>query len=182
MADLAPPRMARFPPPLSSPPVPEPAIKPELTSPPAHTPPPRSAPKSPPLHPHHPPALNMFALRQLPRVARLAPRAPTVARTLSSSVARRSDHQEPLLQGPGGKTGEVPTDLEQATGLERFELLMKLKGEEAFSMEPLEVTRLGTPTDPIEVFSLVSLNEGWSGLEWAGQEEDEGWAISLGCG
>jgi len=109
----------------------------------------------------------MFALRQLPRIARAAPRvAPTtVARTFTSSVARRSDHQEPLLQGPGGKTGEVPTDLEQATGLERFELLMKLKGEEAFSMEPLEVTRLGTPAEPIEVFSLVSnpsrLGRGW---------------------
>ena len=97
----------------------------------------------------------MFALRQLPRVARAIPRVAPVVRTLSTSVARLSEHQEPLLQGPGGKAGEVPTDLEQATGLERFELLMKLKGEEAFSMEPLEVTRLGTPTDPIEVFSLV---------------------------
>lgn len=62
-----------------------------------------------------------------------------------------------LTQGTGGKDGQVPTDLEQATGLERFELLMKLKGEEAFSLEPLEVTRMGTPKEPIMVFSLVSL-------------------------
>jgi hypothetical protein len=60
--------------------------------------------------------------------------------------------------GPGGKTGEVPTDIEQATGLERFELLHKLKGEEAFSMEPLQMDRLGTLADPIRVFSLVSLS------------------------
>lgn len=60
--------------------------------------------------------------------------------------------------GPGGKTGEVPTDIEQATGLERFELLHKLKGEEAFSLEPLQVDRLGTLAEPIMVFSLVSLH------------------------
>ncbi|GAA6003782.1 hypothetical protein JCM10207_003596 [Rhodosporidiobolus poonsookiae] len=88
----------------------------------------------------------------LPRVA---PRVqPT--RTFLTSLPRLSDHQEPLLQGPGGKTGEVPTDFEQATGLERFELLHKLKGEEAFSLEPLEVPRLGTLSDPIMVFSLDS--------------------------
>ena len=48
----------------------------------------------------------------------------------------------------------MPTDLDQATGLERFELLMKLKGEDAFSVEPLEVIRMGTLVDPITVFSL----------------------------
>ncbi|SCZ87623.1 BZ3500_MvSof-1268-A1-R1_Chr2-2g05089 [Microbotryum saponariae] len=66
-----------------------------------------------------------------------------------------------LPQGPGGKPGQVPTDLEQATGLERFELLMKLKGEEAFSLDPLEVTRLGTVQDPISVFSLVRRISCW---------------------
>lgn len=66
-----------------------------------------------------------------------------------------SDHA--TKQGSGGKDGQVPTDIEQATGLERFELLMKLKGEEAFSLEPLEVARMGTVSEPIMVFSLVSL-------------------------
>ncbi|GAA6063363.1 hypothetical protein JCM10212_004409 [Sporobolomyces blumeae] len=86
-----------------------------------------------------------------------APRAalPRVqpARTFLTSLPRFSA-PEPTVLGPGGKTGEVPTDIEQATGLERFELLHKLKGEEAFSLEPLEVTRLGTLNDPIMVFSL----------------------------
>ncbi|CEQ41561.1 hypothetical protein JCM21900_000929 [Sporobolomyces salmonicolor] len=91
-------------------------------------------------------ALRSVAPRALPRVQ------PT--RSFLTSLPRRSDHQEPLLQGPGGKTGEVPTDFDQATGLERFELLHKLKGEEAFSLEPLEVPRLGTLSDPIMVFSL----------------------------
>lgn len=103
-----------------------------------------------------------------------------VARSFVSSQLRSSDHAEPIIQvrtgcgnkvivctlnadysphwqqGTGGKDGQVPTDIEQATGLERFELLMKLKGEEAFSLEPLEVTRMGTVQDPVMVFSLVS--------------------------
>lgn len=67
-------------------------------------------------------------------------------------------YYEQVITGTGGKAGEVPTDLEQATGLERMELLYKLKGEDAFSVEPLEVIRMGTLVAPIEVFSLVSLN------------------------
>lgn len=93
----------------------------------------------------------MFALRTL----RTAVRAP-IRRTIASSASRLSAHVEPTLIGEGGKTGQVPTDLEQATGLERFELLLKLQGEDAFSTAPLEVLRLGTVASPIEVFSLVS--------------------------
>lgn len=55
--------------------------------------------------------------------------------------------------GPGGKAGEVPTDLDQATGLEREELLAKLEGRELFDMEPLNMTHLGTPSNPIVVQS-----------------------------
>ncbi|GAA5981351.1 hypothetical protein JCM5350_004374 [Sporobolomyces pararoseus] len=90
-------------------------------------------------------ALRSVVPRALPRVQ--------PARTFLTSLPRRSD-VEPTVLGPGGKTGEVPTDIEQATGLERFELLHKLKGEEAFSLEPLQMDRLGTLADPIMVFSL----------------------------
>ncbi|SCV70473.1 BQ2448_1867 [Microbotryum intermedium] len=96
----------------------------------------------------------MFRLAVRSPVARVAIATPRIAaRSFLTSVPRRSE-PEPIIQGPGGKVGHVPTDLEQATGLERFELLMKLKGEEAFSLDPLEVTRLGTLQDPISVFSL----------------------------
>ncbi|ORY65641.1 cytochrome c oxidase subunit VB-domain-containing protein [Leucosporidium creatinivorum] len=98
----------------------------------------------------------MFRLAVRSSLARAAPRAaPQVAaRSFLTSIPRLSDHAEPMIQGPGGKTGEVPTDFEQATGLERFELLYKLKGEEAFSLEPLEVTRAAGVDNPIKVFSL----------------------------
>jgi cytochrome c oxidase subunit 5b len=55
--------------------------------------------------------------------------------------------------GPGGKAGEIPTDLEQATGLERLELLAKLEGKEFFDMEPLSATHLGTTKNPVIVKS-----------------------------
>ncbi|QLL32739.1 hypothetical protein HG536_0D02610 [Torulaspora globosa] len=57
------------------------------------------------------------------------------------------------LIGPGAKEGEIPTDLEQATGLERLELLGKLEGIEVFDLKPLDSSRKGTMQDPIIVES-----------------------------
>lgn len=44
---------------------------------------------------------------------------------------------------PGAKPGTVPTDYEQATGLERFELLGKMNSIDVFNLEPLDASRLG---------------------------------------
>ncbi|PHH72203.1 hypothetical protein CDD80_4681 [Ophiocordyceps camponoti-rufipedis] len=57
------------------------------------------------------------------------------------------------LVGPGAEPGSVPTDLEQATGLERYELLGKMEGVDVFDMSPLDASRLGTMDDPIMVRS-----------------------------
>ena len=53
--------------------------------------------------------------------------------------------------GEGAKAGTVPTDLEQATGLERYELLGKMAGVDVFDMQPLKVDRIATVDDPIVV-------------------------------
>ena len=53
--------------------------------------------------------------------------------------------------GEGAKSGTVPTDLEQATGLERYELLGKIAGVDVFDMQPLKVDRIATVDDPIIV-------------------------------
>ena len=45
---------------------------------------------------------------------------------------------------PGAKPGTVPTDLEQATGLERLEILGKMQGIDIFDMRPLDSSRVGT--------------------------------------
>ena len=48
------------------------------------------------------------------------------------------------LLPPGGAPGTIPSDLEQSTGLERFEILGKMQGIDVFDMKPLDASRLGT--------------------------------------
>ena len=50
--------------------------------------------------------------------------------------------EEDLLP-PGAAPGTVPTDLEQATGLERLEILGKMQGIDIFDMKPLPSDRVG---------------------------------------
>jgi len=57
------------------------------------------------------------------------------------------------LIGPGAKPGEVPTDLDQATGLERLEILGKMEGIDIFHMKPFDTSRMGTLEKPIPVLS-----------------------------
>ncbi|KAL2752370.1 hypothetical protein ACRALDRAFT_2044195 [Sodiomyces alcalophilus JCM 7366] len=57
------------------------------------------------------------------------------------------------LIGPGAARGTTPTDLEQATGLERLEILGKMEGVDVFNMRPLDSSRTGTMEDPIHVRS-----------------------------
>lgn len=54
----------------------------------------------------------------------------------------------------GAEIGTVPTDVEQATGLERLEILGKMQGIDIFDMKPLPSDRLGTLKDPIMVRSF----------------------------
>lgn len=55
--------------------------------------------------------------------------------------------EEDLLP-PGAAVGTVPTDLEQATGLERLEILGKMQGIDIFDMKPLDASRKGTCSRP----------------------------------
>lgn len=78
-------------------------------------------------------------------------KAPTTFRTAKnlSEVVDKHD-----LIGPGSTDPKkIPTDLEQATGLERFELLGQLEGVEVFDSLPLDASRTGTMADPIIIDS-----------------------------
>lgn len=59
----------------------------------------------------------------------------------------------PQLYGTGAQPGTVPTDIEQATGLERLQLLGELEGVSVFDDQPLDSSRLGTKADPVLVLS-----------------------------
>ncbi|KAF5210875.1 putative cytochrome c oxidase subunit [Clavispora lusitaniae] len=59
------------------------------------------------------------------------------------------------LIGPGAKPGTIPTDLDQATGLERFELLGKMEGVDVFDMENPIFEGKGTMKDPYQVPTYI---------------------------
>lgn len=80
-----------------------------------------------------------------------------VARTIATS-SRVHSEPAPTLYGEGAKAGEVPTDTQQATGLERLQLLGHLEGVDVFHMGPLMMSKPGTLEDPTVVQSFVSRN------------------------
>lgn len=55
------------------------------------------------------------------------------------------------LLPPGAAPGTIPTDLEQATGLERLEILGKMQGVDIFDMKPLDASRKGPPS-PLQTY------------------------------
>jgi cytochrome c oxidase subunit 5b len=110
---------------------------------------------------------TMFLQRSAVAVARRAAvSAPALRRTIATTTVRRNAvpdqpkiktlseiKAEEDLIGPGARLGTVPTDIEQATGLERLEILGKMEGVDIFDMRPLDASRLGTLQDPIKVRS-----------------------------
>ncbi|KAF2644417.1 cytochrome c oxidase-like protein polypeptide IV [Massarina eburnea CBS 473.64] len=115
----------------------------------------------------------MFVSRSAFAVARRAAPRALARRAFTTSIVRRDASEKPtsgqpksLLEGykkideieteadllpPGAQPGTVPTDLEQATGLERLEILGKMQGIDIFDMRPLDASRVGTLEDPIVV-------------------------------
>ncbi|KAI5951482.1 COX4 [Candida jiufengensis] len=59
------------------------------------------------------------------------------------------------LIGPGSKPGVIPTDLDQATGLQRLELLGKREGIDVFDMEMPITEGKGTMADPFLVPTYI---------------------------
>ncbi|KAJ5581914.1 hypothetical protein N7535_000534 [Penicillium sp. DV-2018c] len=112
---------------------------------------------------------TMFLQRTASALARRSPaRAFTLAQRPFSSSIIRSDAKKwaPKQEGkiltfdgrgrpppPGAKPGTIPTDVDQATGLERLELIGKMQGIDIFDMRPLDASRKGTLQDPIIVNS-----------------------------
>ncbi|CEL02771.1 cytochrome c oxidase subunit VB-domain-containing protein [Aspergillus pseudodeflectus] len=110
----------------------------------------------------------MFFQRTAIALSRRAPVRALSARPFTSSVSRFNQKKwEPKQEGkilpfeeikteddllpPGAKPGTIPTDIEQATGLERLELIGKMQGIDIFDMRPLDASRKGTLDNPIIV-------------------------------
>merc|ERR1712072_211687 len=97
-----------------------------------------------------PPSEAMYCLRP---IARALPQR-LATRTFAASAFQRAGGGPPKMIPEGAPEGTVPTEMNQATGLERFELLSKLNGEDPFFMAPLQVEHMGTKANPITVKSL----------------------------
>ena len=97
------------------------------------------------------------ALRPASLAARAAfkPARLAAVRAISSTAARRSDHPTPEIYGEGAKAGEIPTDVNQSTGLERLQMLGAKEGIEVFDFNALDSSRIGTLAEPIKVMSYV---------------------------
>lgn len=93
------------------------------------------------------------------RPALLAARSkPSSIRAFSSTVRVLSGGPPPpQLYGKGAQPGTIPTDLEQATGLERLQLLGEIEGIKVFDDAPLDASHLGTKANPVLVPSYVNL-------------------------
>ncbi|KAF8233193.1 COX5B-domain-containing protein [Tricholoma matsutake] len=93
------------------------------------------------------------AVRPAVLAARLSfkPKSPTRIRPFSTTLPVSSGPPAPQLFGEGGKAGEVPSDIEQATGLERLQLLGELEGVDVFDESPLDASRIGTKANPVLV-------------------------------
>ena len=98
-------------------------------------------------------------MQALSRTIAKAPLRPLVSRTLTvrtlSTSPRTFSEAAPSLFGEGSKAGHVPTDIEQATGLERLQLIGQLHGVDVFNMGPLLITKPGTLADPTLVPAYV---------------------------
>lgn len=80
---------------------------------------------------------------------------PTTRKEMPNIDRRLEDiDSEADLRPEGAAIGTVPTDVEQATGLERLEILGKMQGVDIFDMKPLPSDRLGTLKDPVMVKSF----------------------------
>jgi hypothetical protein len=78
-------------------------------------------------------------------------------RLLIVGVGRIEVKAESDLLPAGAAPGTVPSDLEQATGLERLEILGKMEGVDIFDMKPLDASRRGAYPPSILLLSSLFL-------------------------
>lgn len=93
--------------------------------------------------------------------------APVAVKT-ATSLKEVTGIDESLI-GPGAMPGTIPTNLDQATGLERLELLGQLEGVDVFDLENPIKEGSGSPQDPY----LVPTYMGFRYVGCKGKNADE---------
>ncbi|KAG9004580.1 Cytochrome c oxidase subunit 4 [Tulasnella sp. JGI-2019a] len=105
----------------------------------------------------------LSSLRTVAARAVIPTRLAVASRSLSYTPRVLSDdhhgHAPVIHVGTGAKAGEVATDENQSTGLERFQIAGQNAGVDVFNMEGLHMTRQGTLKNPIIVPSFSELRQ-----------------------
>ena len=99
----------------------------------------------------------------------------------SSSLSIEIQTEEDLLP-PGAEPGTVPTDLDQSTGLERFEILGKMQGVDVFDMKPLDASRKGTENISTATKSFIMLDDDTTLVGTTMCECGKTWRVCAGGG
>lgn len=107
--------------------------------------------------------MTLFRLARSFRVARTSTRFLSTTRVLAQTkVATKTATNLSEVTGPddsligaGAQPGTIPTDIDQATGLERFEFLGKREGIDVFDVENPIFEGKGTYNDPYLVPTYV---------------------------
>lgn len=81
--------------------------------------------------------------------------APTKVNSPTATKLSEVTGPDSSLIGPGAQPGTIPSNLDQATGLERFEMLGKMEGVDVFDMENPIFEGSGTMQDPYLVPTYV---------------------------
>ncbi|CAN3372759.1 cytochrome c oxidase subunit 4, mitochondrial [Diutina rugosa] len=133
------------------------------------------------------------------RVARQIPTTRVFARNASQKLMNQPTAKtlaevtgpDSSLIGPGAQPGTIPTDKDQATGLERFELMGKAEGIDVFDLENPIDQGSGTHEDPFLVPTYMGYRyvgcQGKEGFEphkpyWMKVEEGDEPARCWQCG
>lgn len=81
------------------------------------------------------------------------------------------------LVGPGAKPGTIPTEFDQATGLERLEYLGKLEGVDVFDMEKPIFEGSGSLKDPYLVPTYIGYR--YVGCRGKGNEDHKAYWMKV---
>lgn len=117
-------------------------------------------------------SIRSVSMRQSTRflsISRISLQQQTKVDTKTASTLSEITGPDSSLIGPGAKAGTIPTDMEQATGLERFELLGKREGVDVWDIENPITEGNGTMKDPYLVPTYIGYR--FVGCKGKGSEE-----------
>lgn len=122
-------------------------------------------------------ALRVTRNTRLLSTSRVLSLAPVNVNQKTASKLAEVTGPDGSLIGPGAKEGTIPTDLDQATGLERYEILGKREGIDVFNLDKPIFEGSGTMKDPYLVPTYIGHR--YVGCRGKGGEEHKAYWLDV---